>query len=285
MQLQSKSKGFEIFEGITQLSWKDRGNQLLLHNYKREVRELLSKKPYHGFILQGIIATIERQLDKVHDNFRKALNLTADNFEAISNYAISLGFLGYYAEALEIVERAYEQAPANLTLLDTLIFQQYYSGRIHDAYLSTQKWDKLHSAPHFSSENLRQAVQILDESNLTDELIQKFRESTVIPLQKRNIYLGFTKVIVQLDDENAWIQYDIVPDISGERFDEAEEELYEIIDKTPSSITDFVEIQYTDPELNDFVVELEQKKDSLNELVEIDEEQMHRIGRLVGEIS
>ena len=286
MILQPKSKSSEIISGLVQLDWNDRQNQILLRRYQKEIERSLSNDPCAKFIALGIIAAMERNLDGVHECFKKAINLSCGNSAAICNYTIALGHLGFYSEATQKIQQACEQDPSDLNILDALIFHQTYSGRIHDAYASARKWFGLQSTHHNLSYYLSQANQVLTQENINDDAIEQLYKIAITPLRKRNLYIGAAHFIAKFDMKNSWVQYDLVPDMQGDEFAEIEDELDEILTNYSSEIVDVIEIQYTEPVLNDFIEKIRFSDEGLSssDVLPIDESQIRRIGKLVGEL-
>lgn len=285
MIAQPKTKAAELIFDITSFDLGDRQNQILLHKYKKQAKEYLSKDPCGFSIVLGVISTLERNLDEMHHWFKQAMRVSPGSSVSVHNYAISLGHLGYYADAIKLLTPVYEKDQSNLDLLDDLIVHQMLSGSITLAYHSIQKWTQLCSTPHWLTGDLERAVRVLQLGGYGDSDVESLRQTTIAPLQQRNIFIGNELFMARFDEENAWIQYDIIPDIVGDVFIEVEQELDDILENYSSSILDYVEVLYTDPEIDRFIEKFRDSDTSspFHNIVPINEEQMKRIAGLVGE--
>jgi tetratricopeptide (TPR) repeat protein len=285
MIAQPKTKAVELISDIKNFGLDDRQNQILLHKYKKQAKEYLAKDPCGFSIVLGVLSTLERNLDEMHHWFKQAMRVSPGSSVSVRNYAISLGHLGYYADAVKLLTPVYEKDQSNLELLDCLIVYQMSAGSITDAYNSIQKWMQLCSTPHWLTGDLECAVRVLQLGGYSDSDVESLRQTTIAPLQQRNVFIGTELFMGRFDEENAWIQYDIIPDVVGDAFREVEQELDDILENSSSSILDYVEVLYTDPEIDNFVEKLRgsDKSSSFHEIVPISEEQMKRIAGLVGE--
>ena len=121
--------------------------------------------PVSGYGLYATLCGLAGDTAGMRDNFKKALNLTADPRER-ANYAIALCNLGYFSEAalhLPIMER-----PENGVLSDA-INVSLEVGRIAGASRLIGKWNELHVDEPKDAGSLRAAAALLEKAAISDD--------------------------------------------------------------------------------------------------------------------
>ena len=203
-----KSKASQLIEQVNALRLQEERDDFTLRKIRKEVEDLRATDAYSTYMLLGMLASIEHDINGVRKYHSKALKMHPNDLEANTNYSTSLGHLGFYTEAREFAEKAYLADQADLELLDFLIEQSWVSGRIRDAHKWLERWDAVtpkDADPR--SEIISEASELLDEDGVSDDDVEKLLQLKMSVLHKQEIYPSDSLIDTLEDEESRWLNY------------------------------------------------------------------------------
>jgi len=288
MHPQPQTISSQLIKELDALPPEERHNSFVLRGYRKKAKALCRVDPFSGYLVLGMIATLERNVDEMHNHYRRAFKLNPANPVGYHNYAVSLGKLGIYSEYITYAHKAYETNRGDLNSLEFLIDTSLIVGQIYQANQLLDEWNRLcpkRSNP--SSAGIENAIKIMENHGITQDDVEKIQQIAVSLLQKRNIYIHLTHFQVKRHEGEGWIQYVYeLDDVTPAQLIELEDELDRELQQFSPQITEAVTIEYTieEPELDGFLEYMEKHFEEHPEnIVEVDQEQLNRIAELIGE--
>ena len=143
------AKSTELINRLNRLRHQDSVDQFALTRLKLEARKLLAiqAQASHGYVVLGIVASLEELEDESRDYFEKALRLTPNDAFVEVNYATSLSHFGGLTEARELLARAFRRTPDDVKLLAELIKMNLGSGQFAETLALLRRWEALGREP------------------------------------------------------------------------------------------------------------------------------------------
>lgn len=196
----------------------DRANLLLRENdrnlftltsIKKDAQSLLKADAFSAYLVLGIAASLERNIEAARDYHAKAIKL-CDNYISNFNFGASLDNLGEASEALVYYEKAVRLQPENLGALDKLVNSAMSACRFRYALSLIDTWDKLNPEhPHQARSFAERIISILESRRVSDEESARMRMiATTCMLEKEKPSSFEASHIRILEDESAeWIDY------------------------------------------------------------------------------
>jgi len=100
-----------------------------LNRYKNEAIKIIQQDPEHAYIILGIIACIEDDLESMHKYHKNAITCSAESVHSLYQYSSSLTTQELMDEAYNYANKAYEKAPDEKIILDQLMHISYAIGK------------------------------------------------------------------------------------------------------------------------------------------------------------
>jgi len=206
---QAKPAGAQLIERLNALLEQKNLNLFALNSIKKEAQALLGADAFHAYIVFGMIACLEQNIDEVRENHLRALKLYPHDLLANTNYAASLANLGFNAEAAELYQKVYLAEPSNLAVLSNLIKALTYTGRIREARkLLINDWSKKSpSTPHKKADLINQLAEFLDKREIADSEDERIRSLAISHLSDQNICRSYESLSLVNDDGTEWVDY------------------------------------------------------------------------------
>ncbi|OQW93030.1 MAG: hypothetical protein BWK79_13285 [Beggiatoa sp. IS2] len=220
--LLEKCRRFEKVDGFT------------LKRLKNEAKKLLSKEPSSAYWILGAIGMFEDDIDGVHENYKKALDLSKTPL-IYSNYSVSLGNMGYHSQAFDLLKKIEIKDDKRLLfLLDSGVM----SGHFHETKLLlsnqfNQKYNQRFNIDH------EQVISFMDHKGVSDADLRKLIEVTFNVAQQRGIFtFKPPEICLSPDEETFCFEYWIEVPVDVATVVELNTQLdSSIIEQCPPSIT------------------------------------------------
>jgi tetratricopeptide (TPR) repeat protein len=205
-----KTAGDALIERVNHLLENNERNEFILRSVKKEAEALTKSDAFQAYLVLGMIACLERNLETVRDFHSRALKIH-DNFIANINYATSLSNLGAYSEAISYYEKAVRQQPENIKALDDFIDAEFNALHFLSAKKLLEKWKKLIPEKKHRHEILIDKVlTTFNKKAISDEEAGNLHGiATDIIYRNKATHAGNT--ILVLEEDNAeWVDYEIL---------------------------------------------------------------------------
>lgn len=159
-------------------------NDIRLAQLKKQVDSLPDLVSRHH--LQGAIAGLKCDVDRVHSHFQSALNLSSGNVhkQLIPNYAIALRNMGYVFKASELLLEHYQSWFDDLVVLSKTIDFCILAGRIFQGEMLLQHWHKLKRKLYYQESVIRDWAQFYRQNELTEAEIASYLEAALSLLRQ-----------------------------------------------------------------------------------------------------
>jgi len=168
---QAKPAAARLIERLNVLLGEKNRSPFVLSTLKKEAQALLKTDAFHAYVVLGMIACLEQNVDEMHKNHLKALNLYPHEPLASINYAASLANLGFNSEASKQYRKAYQLEPANLNVLSGLMEALTFAGQVREARkLLVNDWKKKSpSSPYEREDLVMHLAEFLDKQEISDD--------------------------------------------------------------------------------------------------------------------
>lgn len=243
-----KTKASELIDKLNDLLHQEERDEFTLRKIKKEAENLMSSDAFNAYILLGMLASLENDVDAMRKNYLAALKLRPNDWDANFNYSTSLNNLCFVSEAREYAEKAYNGNRGNLTSLSFLIEISLKSGRIREA----RKWLKHFQAlsPEEVNEDeslILEAHEMVVGSRVSDEYVEQLLELSFSIMRRNDITPKNFEIEILTDEESRWLNFTIeVPRPPAEVVNldfEAAEQLAK--SKIPTQVTDAVIVTFS----------------------------------------
>ena len=208
MPAASKTKASKLIEKLNALLHQKERNEFTLRKFRKEAENLRSSDAFSAYLLLGMLASLDNDVDKLRKNHLAALNLRPDDPDANFNYSMSLINLCFYSEARVLAEKAYQGSRGNLKYLSFLIEICLKSGRIREARKWLHKFEEL--KPEVEIENKRiiqEAFGLLSEAHVSDDEVDEVLEMSSSVLRHNKIAPNIINIGTLSDEYSYWLQY------------------------------------------------------------------------------
>lgn len=204
-----QSKANELIEELNKLNRTEQKNPFALKQIKAEVEKLRKTDALSAYVILGMIACIERDVEAMIAHHKNAIQLSPGDFGAKFNFGNSLHNLGFFSEACKYHVSAYKLDRGNLTFLDTTIDNMAAAGRMHEVKSWIEEWEKLNPGKiHPKHNHITALCKLLDETEIPDSLAESLQETAMALLRENKIY-GCPITTEILSDEGTLISYEI----------------------------------------------------------------------------
>lgn len=171
-----------------------------VQRWRREILKNMSVYPWAGYVALARLALIQWDLQGIHENFKKAINI-ADSAETRFIYANSLQLLGEYAAAAEQVLIASDRDPANLTILGHAIEYCQNAGRYSMATELIKKFaQRSPSKPHRDEEVITNTNAVIQANGISEDVVQRCNAIAFEVLRKHEVTFLRTRTIADTDE-------------------------------------------------------------------------------------
>lgn len=282
----------QLITELIELASEKRHNPFILRGYKKKAETLRKADPFSGYLVLGMIATLEKNSAEMHNYYRRAIKLNSKDSIGYRNYAVSLGKLGYYSEYFDYAQRAYNLNRGDLSTLEFFIDTCLMAGKINQAKPLLEAWDRLcPKASNPFSTGVEKAIRIMVNNDISPQELEAILEIAISLLQKRNIYIHQWHFRITELEGKEWIQYiyeldEVTPTELIELEEQLDKTLCQFFPRTSPQRTETVRIEYMieEPELDEFLSYMEEQFQTHPEdIMEVDQEQLVRIASLIGE--
>ncbi len=100
-----------------------------LNRYKNDAQKIIKNDPEIAYIILGIIACIENDIERMHKYHKIAIKFSGDSTYSLSQYGLSLLAQDLLGDAYNYTYRAYEKTPEDQPILNRLMHISYIMGR------------------------------------------------------------------------------------------------------------------------------------------------------------
>jgi len=206
---QAQPAAARLIERLNVLLGEKNRNPFALSALKKEAQVLLKTDAFHAYVVLGMIACLEKNVDEMHKNHLKALNLYPNDPLANNNYAASLANLGFNSEASKQYRKAYQLEPANLNVLSGLIDTLTFAGRVHEARkLLINDWKKKSPSSPYKGEGLvMRLAEFLDKQGISDDESARIENLATAYLSAEGLFKIDEGLSLANDDGAKWIQH------------------------------------------------------------------------------
>ena len=274
----------KIVNELEELTFEQRHSPFVLNKYKREAEQLLNVDPGAAHMILGMIASLECNLDELHQRFKAALRLIEDSVNCLKNYTSSLERLARYEEALAIAKRTYEQYPNHPLAINTYSNSCAFYGAFRQALQVLSELEPLISEKRPLLILLSSIVEFLNSKNITDDNLQQFIKTTTHSLISRNVYVHYVNFKYYPADD--WLRIDYFIDVDDDELADIDEEVEKKIVDLPEYVREAIILEFIGNEksLSELMDYVDKRiAENPHEIIEADEEQLKRIAKLVGE--
>lgn len=174
---------------------------------KREIKTLTKADLPVGYVLKGMVAGLEEDIEEMRHNHENAIKLR-ENVFSCSNYGVSLFQLGFYKDALDNFENAYQFDQSSVESLVSIIETNIIIGKFDDANAWMKKLKKLNSDTLQEIEpTIENSIEFLKTHNLSFETYGKIIDLAIGVLHENGVYRCETMPSVDTDDESSWLNW------------------------------------------------------------------------------
>jgi|GEM_PF-6682784 len=99
-----------------------------LTRYKDEAKKIIQNDPEGAYIILGIIACIEDDIDLMHKHHKNAINCSGESRHSLIQYSCSLSTQGLFKDAYKYALKAYEKTKGDREVLIQLLNDSYALG-------------------------------------------------------------------------------------------------------------------------------------------------------------
>lgn len=183
-----RTKAVELVSQLSQLCQaQDPIDEITSRRLRREIEQSKGVDARNAFIARGMLAMLEWDLPGIHSSFEAALPL-GDATTALESYATCLQMIGDYANAANIIQRAYDRARTDLRLLRKAINFCYLAAHFSCAKELCDMYDKLcPSEPHPEGRSIEQALEVLEMGGLNEQLAAQCNRIAFDLLRERQV--------------------------------------------------------------------------------------------------
>lgn len=238
-----KTKASELIEKVNALLNREERDEFTLRKIKIEAEKLRPSNAFSAYVLLGMLASLEDDVDEMRANHLAALKLRPNDPVGNLNYSTSLVHLGFYSEAREYALKAYEGNRGSATFLSLLIDRCYKSGRVQQAKGWIHEWETLNpEQDHDLKNSILAANELLKEDGIGDEVVEELVELSLDVLRRNNFHPDGVDIEFLADEDSRWLNYTFIvrqsPDIIVNLIFESAKEL--AMSNIPSQATDAV---------------------------------------------
>lgn len=208
MSAAPKTKASKLIEELNVLLHQGERDEFTLRRIKSEAEKLRSSDAFNAYILLGMLASLENNVDEMRMNHLAALKLQPNEPNANFNYSTSLNNLCFYSEAREFSVKAYLGGPGNLQILSSLIEICVRSGRIREARKWLERFQAL--SPKKVNENeglILEANELLDDGCVSDDEVEEILELSASALRSNKVIPNRVGIETLSDEESYWLNY------------------------------------------------------------------------------
>ncbi|MBU4471388.1 MAG: hypothetical protein L6301_11155 [Desulfobacteraceae bacterium] len=169
----TKSKVTKIIEELNQMVRSGQKDTLALVRYKHEAENLKKSGRFTvAFIIQGMVACLEKDWSKMHSSHKNAIHYSPDDPQATSNYAVSLANAHMLEDAIQYFIKTHEMEPTNTLFLDQVIGSLFDLSAKNNKYESelefyAKRWKDLTGEPHSLYDDPEMTAKIIDSCDET----------------------------------------------------------------------------------------------------------------------
>lgn len=107
---------------------EDHSNNIDVLKAKRFAEKEIKNAPFDAYMLMGMVACIENDIDKMKSSHENAIRLSGGHAVSYYQYAVSLARRGLFKESLDYAEKALALIENKVQYLDTVIASAYGAG-------------------------------------------------------------------------------------------------------------------------------------------------------------
>lgn len=173
------TKANQLVEKIEQLHSQRKINAFTLIRLRKEANDLLKVDAFYAYQILGMLASLEKNITHVRENYEKSLNLAKmaeDKAQVFINYARSLQSMGYLSEAAELGMKSYNIFPSSNLNTKQNIFHFMNAGLFHRAI---ELAHNVNVDVDVELSCLPQITQFMDKHGVSDNELQKLIEIAI----------------------------------------------------------------------------------------------------------
>ena len=206
MSRQPESKATQLVERLNRMLRAEQRDELEVVRIRRDSQELRNHEPAIAYVLQGMLATLDRDHKDMRRCFEAAGRLTPGSAAILYNYAVSLNNLAFFSEAREKAYHAYQLNSTNLTYLDYAIETAFRSGRFDVATDLLEQREGLNpTTAHPTQDTLEHLLEFVRAEQVDLGELEQFIRLVTGIMQNGHVP-EFRGTLELMEDENSrWI--------------------------------------------------------------------------------
>lgn len=205
----AQTAGDSLIDRVNRLLERNERNDFILRSIQKEAEALRRVDAFKAYLVFGMIACLERDVNTTKDFHLKALKIR-DNYLANFNFATSLVNLGAKSEALPYYKKAIRCEPENIGALEDFLEAAFDALSFRLAGELLAKWKKLNPGKEHPYEKvIDRVVTALNRSGVSDaeaESIESIAESILL---RDKVPLVGCVVDLLKEDDSEWVDCEI----------------------------------------------------------------------------
>ena len=202
---QPETKASELVDRLNELRKSGERNEVVLAGIKRDAKALARSDAYHANIILGMVACMERDVDKTIEYHSNALDISDDAY-ANSQFSTSLNNLYQHDMSLRYAEKAYRYAPDDLRVLWLYITTAYYAFRFRKACELLNDWKRrAPDEPYPDAVIIENAARFVAGRGLSDDETAEIGKAFSQVMIEPRVEVTTTKTTVLSDESSSWL--------------------------------------------------------------------------------
>lgn len=218
--MQSISQSQRVFADINQLSAQTQIDEFTLARLKSEATKLVEPHPISGYSALGLIASLERDVEAIRENFSKALEAASDNLAVLNNYAVALSNVGLIYEAADCFSDIQKFSEHDLPILNNAIKLHHSIGKVYRASKLVNLWNKYNpDHAHELSPTVEALTAFMDENQVKEHHIILMIKTALQLLEQHQVAISPKKIHPMFveNESSKCFQYHIDIQVSMQR--------------------------------------------------------------------
>lgn len=207
---QPKTQSSDLIDRLNEFAVSGECSPFAMQRLKADAKALQKSDAFGAFVVQGMIACLELDIEQMEYFHESALKLGPSDVSATYNFAQSLNKTGFYEKAERYYEIAARIEPADPTVLAARIDNLITAGHLAKASELIESFEKLLPSKIFGAKYfVRRALEILSETGIDDSFLVELQELAIGLLREQKIYPREIHYGIFKDGNSDLIVYDV----------------------------------------------------------------------------
>jgi len=184
-----------------------------LTQLKNDAQQHCQLNNVDGCLARTVLAGLEGNTDAIQTHYQQAITTFSDQHAfSLALYAKSFTLFGWFAQAADLMLKAYELSSTTLKYLDDAIYFYGLTGHFHQVSELLQKWNQQNPhQQHRFSLIYPQIIEFMDEKKVTDHDLAKLIQIALSLLRQHRLTIATYKINISLpeEDNSQWFYYGI----------------------------------------------------------------------------